>query len=303
MKHSLAPKGLSLSQAQSISNLCNQRCRDIQSEIDVINNAEKVITVDGKDYTKVVGNPIPSNIVEILQEKAKLHATQAFMMENIKGKDQLIRAKQSEKFQYTVDRPDRPDYESIDELELVDESWGWDQLTAAQWQEYLESEAYASHIGQFIHKGGKLDRLRAELPTMELLEWAEIETGKKTPVEVNTHHNVDALGDLHAELSAIHRKHEQRVNYFKAMVKNAVTTENARIIRVNADEQTRVDKINEETYAAYDVLMKKWQSDFTAAQYKFNEERQQEIALLAALRIEVPARFQPTVDEFLKGLE
>jgi hypothetical protein len=298
MKHSLAPKGLSLSQAQSISNLCNQRCRDIQSQIDVINNATKVITIDGKDYTKVVGNPIPSDIVALLEEKARLHATQAFLMENIKGKDQLIRAKQAEVFRYSVDRPARVEYESIDELELVDESWGWDQLSAAQWQEYLESEAYASHIGQFIHKGGKLDRLRTELPTMELLEWADIEAGKKTPVEVNTHHHVAALGDLHTELSTIHRKHEQRVNYFKAMVKNAVTNENARIIRVNADNQARVDKINEETFAAYDVLAKKWQADFTAAQYKFNEERQQEIGLLSALKIDVPARFQPVVTAF-----
>jgi hypothetical protein len=303
MKHSLSTKGLSLSQAQSISNLCNQRCRDIRSQIDVINNAEKVITIDGKEYTKVSANPIPNEIVEMLKDISRMHATQAFLMENIKAKDHLIRVKQIEQFRYTADRPESPEYHSIDELEMVTESWGWEQLTTAQWEEYLEAEAYASHIGQFIHLGGKLDQLRTELPTMEFLEWDMIEEGKRTPVEVNTHHSIEYLSDLHTDLSALHRGYEQRVNYFKAMVKNAVTVENARIIRVNADEQARVDKINEANRAMYDTAMKSWSADKTAAQYTFNEDRQKEVERLAGLRIEVPARFQPTVDEFLLGLE
>jgi hypothetical protein len=303
MKHSLSTKGLSLSQAQSISNLCNQRCRDIRSQIDVINNAEKVISIDGKDYTKVSANPIPNGIMDMLKDISRMHATQAFLMENIKAKDHLIRVKQIEQFKYTVDRPESLEYHSIDELDMVTESWGWEQLTTAQWEEYLEVEAFASHIGQFIHKGGKLDQLRTELPTMELLEWDMIEEGKRTPVEVNTHHTVDYLSDLHTDLSALHRGYEQRVNYFKAMVKNAVTVENARRIRVNADEQARVDKINESNRALFDTALKAWSADKTAAQYAFNEERQKEVERLAGLRIEVPARFQPTVDEFLKGLE
>jgi len=303
MKHSLAAAGLSLSQAQSISNLCNQRCRDIQSQIDVINNAEKVITIADKAYVKMSANPIPGDIIELLTMKARLHSAQAFLMENIRAKDQLLTAKQTEQFNYSVDRPESPEYHTIDELRGVTEQWGWDQLTAPQWQEFLEAEAYASHIGQFIHKGGKLDRLRTELPTMELLEWDMIEDGKRTPVEVNVHHTIEYLGGIHSELSGIHRKHEQKVNYFKAMVKNAVTVENARIIRVNADEQARVDKINELNHALYDTAMKSWNADRTAYQYAFNETRQKEIEHLAALRIEVPARFQSVVDEFLKGLE
>ena len=303
MKHSLAEKGLSLSQAQSISNLCNQRCRDIQSQIDIINNAEKTITIGDKDYLKVPAHPIPVGIFDTLNEKARLSATQAFLMENIKAKDALIRAKQNEMFRYTVDRPEHPEYHDIDELEMVDESWGWEQLTVAQWQEYLEAEAYASHIGQFIHRGGKLDRLRTELPAMELLEWEMVEEGKRTPVEVNPHHTMEYLGDLHEDLSAIHRTHEQRVNYFKAMVKNAVTIENARRIRVNADEQARVDKLNENNRALFDTAYKAWSADKAAAMYAFNEERQKEIARLAGLRIEVPARFQSVVDEFLKDIQ
>ena len=41
MKNSLASKGLSMSQAQSISNLCNQRASDISALLNNINNVEK----------------------------------------------------------------------------------------------------------------------------------------------------------------------------------------------------------------------------------------------------------------------
>jgi hypothetical protein len=303
MKHSLASKGLSLSQAQSISNLCNQRSRDIQAEISVINNAEKTLKFEGADYIKQVANPMPTNIVELLQEKSRLHATQAFLMENIRAKDELLKSKQRESLRFEKESPSSPDFEYAQELEHVSESWGWDQLTTAQWEEYLEAEAYASHIGQFIHKGGKLDELRKELPTMELLEWAEIETGKKTPVQVEKHHTLSGLSAIHEELSILHRGYEQRVNYFKAMVKNAVTVENARRERVNADEAARVNQINDVLKSDYDTLRREWIEVRKQAEFDFNEAKQKEIARIAALRIEVPARFQPVVNEFLKGLE
>ena len=303
MKHALASKGLSLSQAQSISNLCNQRSRDIQSEISVINNAEKIFKFEGAEYVKQTGNPMPANIVELLQEKSRLHATQAFLMENIRAKDELLANKRRESLKFDIETPGHPGLEYAEELDHATEAWGWDQLTTAQWEEYLEAEAYASHVGQFIHKGGKLDELRKELPTMELLEWAEIETGKKTPVQVVKHHTLSDLSATHETLSGLHRQYEQRVNYFKAMVKNAVTVENARRERVNADEATRVDQINKELTVQYEALRREWIEARKQAEFAFNEAKQADISKIAALRIEVPMRFQPVVDEFLKGLE
>ena len=44
-KHSLSSKGLSLSQAQSISNLCNQRSREITSKLNIVNNFSKVLKI------------------------------------------------------------------------------------------------------------------------------------------------------------------------------------------------------------------------------------------------------------------
>jgi len=90
MKHSLAATGLSLSQAQSISNLCNQRVREIDNKLAVINNASKNVTIDGVSYQETPGNPMPTNVVELLTEKARLSATQAFLRENMKAKEGML---------------------------------------------------------------------------------------------------------------------------------------------------------------------------------------------------------------------
>lgn len=302
-KNSLSTKGLSLSQSQSISNLCFQEARDIQSKIENINNCEKTLTLPTGVYVETQGFPIPENIGELLHKKATLHATQAFLMENIQAKSNLIEELKNRKFVYNVPKPEEPNLEYFFSKESVDEDWGWEQLTVDEHNEYLESEAYASHYGQFIHKGGKLDKLRNELPKLKTLEWIEIEKDKKTPLDVSIHHNIDQLGDLHKEFSSIHRDHEQRVNYFKAKVKNLVTIENARIANENANTQGKVNDVNKKLTRDYVNLINEWQDNYRKSNMEFNAEIQNEIGRVSSLRISVDPRFKPVIDQYLSFLK
>jgi hypothetical protein len=301
MKHSLAATGLSLSQAQSISNLCNQRVREIDNKLSVVNNASKVVRIDGVDYQETQPNPMPADVVDLLTEKARLSSTQAFLMENMRAKDELLVAtrKQHFDFETITPSPTRQKLELVTELDEVGESWGWDQLSESEYNEYLEVEAYAAHIGQFIHNRGKLDQLRKELPNIKTLEFMEVESGKKTPVKVQIHHTSADLLQLHEELAALHRGYEQRVNYFKSKVKNLVTTENARIARVNAEEQARVNSINQTIMHEYDSALKTWLAAEKTAKFEFQEVIEQQIKEIAAYRIQVPQRFQAVIDMFI----
>lgn len=303
MKNSLASKGLSMSQAASISNLCNQRTKDITAQLADINNVEKTLTIGEETYVETQGNPMPQNIVTLLTAKARLSATQAFLMENIKAKDELINQIKSERFKYDIEAPVRPT--TISEIlpSEVDEDFGWDQLTTAEYNEFLEAESYASHIGQFIHKGGKLDKLRAELPTIKTLEFMEIEVGKKTPLKVTVHHNAAQLLSIHEELAALHRDYEQKVNYFKSKIKNAVTTENAKIQKERAAIQSRVNNINSDLANEYKLDYDKWAGEERKAQHEFEEKRQARIQDAVNLKIEVAERFQGVVDEFLNKIK
>jgi len=303
MKNSLSSKGLSMSQAQSISNLCNQRAKEISTKLDNINNVSKELTIGTETYIETQGNPIPDNVVYLLQEKASLSATQAFLMENIKAKDELINEIRFEVFDYGVEEPLRPREVSEVLPSEVGEEWSWDQLTQAEYNEYLEAEAYASHIGQFIHKRGTLDRLRAELPNIKTLEFMEIEVGKKTPLKVTIHHTSEQLLTIHEELAALHRGYEQRVNYFKAKVKNAVTSENARIQRERADIQSTANAENEKLRREYTDACSKFYEERKRASQEFEAKRQERIQEAANLKINVAERFQGVIDTFLNQLK
>ena len=300
MKNSLAAKGLSMSQAQSISNLCNQRSKDITAQLADINNVSKELVIGSDTYTEVKGNPIPANVVELLTAKARLSATQAFLMENIKAKDELINKIKLEHFKYGVEAPKHPQIVSETLPNEVDEDFGWDTLTTVEYNEFIEAEAYASHIGQFIHKGGKLDRLRAELPTIKTLEFMEVEVGKKTPMKISVHHTPAYLLSIHEELAALHRGYEQKVNYFKSKIKNATTSENAKIQKERGVIQARVNQQNSDLANAYKLAYEEWTAEQRKAQHEFEEKRQAKIQDAVNLKIEVAERFQSVVDEFIE---
>lgn len=301
-RNSLSKTGLSLSSAQSISNLCNQRSKEITAILEQTNNFSRTIKIDGIEHTETNPFPIPTDVTDLLKEKSRLYAAQAFLMENIKAKDELINSIKKDYFIYETPQPLRGKMESGKELPLVDEVWGWEQLTTKEYNEFLEAEAYAAHIGQYIHKGGKLDRLRTELPNIKPLEFFEVEVGKKTPVKVTTHHNPKQLAEIHEELAGLHRDYEKKVNYFKSKVKNSVTTENARISKENAVEQARVNEINNNVNEVYQKEYQTWSSEYRKASQDFESKRQLRIQEAVALRIEVPLQFQGVIDEFNKQL-
>jgi len=302
-------KGLSLSQAQSVSNLCNQRAREIDAKLDGLNNYSKAVQVANgnsnnyKEYVTVAGKALPTDVVALLAEKSRLHACQAFLMENIKLKELMLQdAKRMTVDVSTVAMPERPVMVTPVQLQEVKEEFGWEQLSAAELNEYIEAEAYAAHIGQFIHKGGTLDRLRNELPTIPAIEWMTIKDGEKSPVEIRVHHKAEKLIETHEELAALHRSYEQRVNYFKAKVKNLTTEENARIAKLNADAQNDAEKQNKEKQNAFSTAYLAASDEIRTLQADFEKERQAKIKEVAVLRIDVDARFQNVIDIFLKKL-
>lgn len=298
-------KGLSLSQAQSISNLCNQRAIEIASELIGINNFSKTVNLAGETKILVKGQKLPENVKELLEKKAKLHACQAFLMENIKAKDRLLNAARNQQPDISsVEFPEKPNYVNpVDgSLAKVNEDFGWAKLTAVEYNEYLEAEAFAAHIGQFIHKDGILTGLRNELPNIPSIDWITIKDGEKTPVDIVVHHKSNELLKLHEDLAAVHREKEQRVNYYRAKVKNITTEENARIAKHNSDLQNKAEKINNDLAATFETELRKANEKVNSIRSEFEKTRQNNIKEIASMRIQVDARFQETINEFLTKL-
>jgi len=305
-KYSLVPnKGLSLSQATSISNLCHQSATEIGSQLIAVNNLKKTVKVEGERKDLVTAKPLPKNVGDLLKRKASLHACQAFLMENIRAKDGMLKAARVASPDLSeVQYPVKPDFVNPADGSFAEvyEEFGWEQLSTAELNEYYEAEAFASHIGQFIHQDGILTGLRNELPNIPAIEWMVIKDGVKSPIDITVHHKAEDLLKIHNELAAAHREYEQRVNYFKAKVKNLTTAENARIAKHNADLQNAAAKTNNDLQITFETAQKRANEQANDIRVEFEKARQARIAEVAAMRISVDPRFQAIVDEFLTKL-
>lgn len=302
-QNNLSNKGLSMSQAASISNLCYQRATEISGRLSNVNNYSKSVKIDGKVVRTVAGKELPANVVELLTEKAKLHACQAFLMENMKAKERRLDTLRTEVADTSsVKFPNSPEYVEAHQIPNVGEEFGWDQLTAAELNKCAEAEAYASHLGQFIHKGSTLEKLRLELPAIPAVEWMEITKDTKTPVIIEVHHSANYLLALHEEIAALHRAYEQEVNYFKSKVKNLTTEENARIAKINADAIREANDTNNKLQADFNTAREQAWKESSLIEAEFEKTRQADIKLAAVLRIDVDPRFQETINLFLAKL-
>jgi hypothetical protein len=141
--------------------------------------------------------------------------------------------------------------------------------------------------------------MRREVADLPSIEWMSVKDGERTPVKINKHHTSQELLATHEQIASAHRTYEQRVNYFKAKVKNLVSDENARIQKVCSDlwaqydaETSKQSEIRSQAFEAYRNQVQKENADFNAA-------REEQVKAAAALRISVDPRFQPVIDMFI----
>ncbi len=303
MKNALDKKGLLMSQAQTISNLANHAATDMLARLSMTNNAKKTVTFKDKDLVQIDARPLPATLEDQLQTIGEYRSLQAFLMEQLKAKEGMLKEVIERLFTTKLEHPKQPTFEKFEPIIPIKEEWGWNQLTMKELTDYWEAEAMAAVYGKFIHSGGTLDRLRKELPNIASLEWfvAPGHQGEAWPVKVEIHakHTELELWDLHQALANIHRDWEQKVNYFKAKVKNLVTLENARISKENGVKVTEVNKKNVDLRNSYVNEVEKHNGEIQQEQQKFEEDRQMETKKIAGLRIKVDDRFQKLIDELM----
>jgi hypothetical protein len=301
-KSMLSTSGLSMSQAQSASNIINQLCEEIDRKLNSFNSHSRVVVLNGVEIEELKANPVTISVVSLLKRKGNLRAAQAFLMEAIKTKNELLDEVRRSRFKpEPFDQPE-PNYMEFYPEDLIDESWGWDQLTYSEYCEYLDVEANAAHIGQFIHNKGVLSKLREDIANLKSLVWIELESGKKTPVKITPSTSSDDLMTIHLALAELHRQYESRVNYYKAKVKNMVSDRNAEISKNNTINENKAYSHNVPLKEAYEALKTEHRNRQNNAMYKFEEEKEMLMKKVASLRIVVNDRFKPVIDEILKSV-
>jgi hypothetical protein len=272
MEKFISTSGLSMSKAQSISNICNQRAKYIDSLLTNVNNVSKHFKQsDGEIYMKQIGKPLPVNVLELLNDKSSYHALQAYLMEAVKYKDNLLEIEKYNSFKTELIFPLTPNYIPTTSIKEVDEKWGWEQLSEKEYCEYLEAETYASHIGQYFHRGGVLDNLRKNYNSDLELSFIELKKDEKIPITSTPNHTEKYLIDLHENLANVHREYEQKVNYYKSKVKNLVSNKNIEISKINSDILTKAEVANKKLRQEYNELVNDYNTKLSLESLEFNE--------------------------------
>lgn len=301
MEKFLSTSGLSMSKAQSISNICNQRAKYIDSLLTNVNNVSKYFKQsDGEIYMKQIGKPLPVNVLELLKDKSSYHALQAYLMEAVKYKDNLLEIEKYNSFKTELVFPQPPNYVPTTTIKEVDEKWGWEQLSEKEYCEYLEAETYASHIGQYFHRGGVLDNLRKNYNSDLELSFIELKKDEKIPITSTPNHTEKYLIDLHENLANVHREYEQKVNYYKSKVKNLVSNKNIEISKINSDILTKAEVANKKLRQEYNELVNDYNTNLSIESLDFNKNKEIELKRISSLKIKIPTNLQPTVDKLLK---
>ena len=295
-KHFLSKTGLSITQAQSISNLCNQYCVEIDNVLQNINIISKEFTFNQEHFIEQKANEIPANLVELLNKKGEYVSLQAFLMENIKLKDYLLEQADNKYFHFNEDAPVQPRFVEpkasprITEVELSEE----DRI------DYLIQESFASQIGKFIHKGEKLDMLRKEASNTPLVEWKKIDSNITIPIKNTIHTTPEELFKIHLQLVEIHRVHAQKLNYYKAKIKNQLSDLNEENAKKNSEEYQKASSKYEKELQEYNEELRKYGERYHKALFAFQEEKEKEMKKIASLRIRIPEVFKSLVDTLLK---
>lgn len=301
MEKFISTSGLSMSKAQSISNICNQRAKYIDSLLTNVNNVSKHFKQsDGEIYMKQIGKPLPVNVLELLNDKSSYHALQAYLMEAVKYKDNLLEIEKYNSFKTELIFPLTPNYIPTTSIKEVDEKWGWEQLSEKEYCEYLEAETYASHIGQYFHRGGVLDNLRKNYNSDLELSFIELKKDEKIPITSTPNHTEKYLIDLHENLANVHREFEQKVNYYKSKVKNLVSNKNIEISKINSDILTKAEVANKKLRQEYNELVNDYNTKLSIESLDFNKNKEIELKRISSLKIKIPTNLQPTVDKLLK---
>ena len=295
-KHFLSKTGLSITQAQSISNLCNQYCVEIDNVLQNINIISKEFTFNQEHFIEQKANEVPANLIELLNKKGEYSSLQAFLMENIKLKDSLLEEAENKYFRFEESSPLQPKFIDPRGLPRITEV----QLSEEDRIDYLIQESFASQIGKFIHKGEKLDMLRKEASNTPLVEWKKIDSNITIPVKNTIHTTPEELFKIHLQLVEIHRVHAQKLNYYKAKMKNQLSDLNEEIVRKNAEEYDKASSKYQKELQEYNEEFRKYEERYHKALFAFQEEKEKEMKRIASLRIRIPEIFKPLVDTLLK---
>ena len=274
----LDTKGLTTAEANYTANIIKELCERISNEIKQLTLFKGTLNFQGKqtEYNKVYK---VENLEEKCLEEGNLYALSAWLREAIKSKEALL--KQVENDNFDISLLNEVNYGKATSLLTEDEVKY--SLPINELAEYLAYEAKAAHIGKKVHPNGIFEQWFNMIKNTPKVQINEI--NKDYIVEFDQVVDEKDLYQVYFTLQKEYREAEQKVNYYKAKVKNLLNEKNQEINQKNKALQ---DKFSQ------DLEIKN--SKNLALQAEINNLRGQKLKEVSELKIIIPNELQKTLD-------
>ena len=274
----LDTKGLTTAEANYTANIIKELCERISNEIKQLTLFKGTLNFQGKqtEYNKVYK---VENLEEKCLEEGNLYALSAWLREAIKAKEALL--KQVENDNFDISLLNEVNYGKATSLLTEDEVKY--SLPINELAEYLAYEAKAAHIGKKVHPNGIFEQWFNMIKNTPKVQINEI--NKDYIVEFDQVVDEKDLYQVYFTLQKEYREAEQKVNYYKAKVKNLLNERNQEINQKNRALQ---DKLSQD--------LEIQNSKNLALQAEINNLRGQKLKEVSELKIIIPNELQKTLD-------
>lgn len=274
----LDTKGLTTAEANYTANIIKELCERISNEIKQLTLFKGTLNFQGKqtEYNKVYK---VENLEEKCLEEGNLYALSAWLREAIKSKEALL--KQVENDNFDISLLNEVNYGKATSLLTEDEVKY--SLPINELAEYLAYEAKAAHIGKKVHPNGIFEQWFNMIKNTPKVQINEI--NKDYIVEFDQVVDEKDLYQVYFTLQKEYREAEQKVNYYKAKIKNLLNERNQEINQKNRALQ---DKLSQD--------LEIQNSKNLALQAEINNLRGQKLKEVSELKIIIPNELQKTLD-------
>jgi len=276
----LDEKGLTSSAANHQANMVKEQMQFIASDLDRTNGYTSTVFVKDKNVRLDNFTQIP-NLSEISIKEGVYYGLSAWLREGITAKETAISIINStnvnlfpiENEKELIDIEESPELKEV-VLKQYTLDDALNELSLKERQEYLAVEASSAHLGKKLHpnsgttnaaqsrsigsivkKDGKILELKNQLNNFRETSLTEYSLGgntKETCVITNTAlYERDDILKLFLQLQEQHRSFEERLNFYKAKLKDKMASKNIEFTEAYRRESSEAVK-------EYKIAMREW---------------------------------------------
>jgi hypothetical protein len=288
--------GISSSHANHVCNLLKEQNTLISKRLANVKAFNYHVIINGLDH-KVSSSP--SVVKGDWEKEGRYYALSSWLKESIKAKNNLLEFYRTcDASEFLEGEETIPEFNEVAPARILPprilawtENDAIGELSVAERAEYYSLEAYAAHIGKYIHTGGVFSNVKNDLAGGPVIGFHKIvQNGQPTdiPMYSDANFNESEVNKEYFELQAKHREYESKLNSYKARLQNQVTEKNAEFQKQYTLESVKSSNEIDSLTREYNARYQKFQNELETLNSVLQTRRLEKIREVSAYKIVIP---------------